>query len=214
MANLPNVRTSLGPVKPHVLKVAEEVTSLWPIYYLWGAPGRGTGDHAKGLALDFMAYDLGAGVDRPGPIREFIGWEISSYLLEHHERLNLSYIIWNRRIASAKSGWEWRPYDGDDPHTNHVHASFKPTGTYRPVAPEIGDDDMQLSDHVSLLRPDGKREWAGTVLGADRITVDGALGLAAAAGRQSGDILKRLDKQNELLTQILAALKASGGKPS
>lgn len=35
----------------------------------------------------------------------------------------LTYIIWNRRIASASRGWVWRAYTGDNPHTEHAHFS-------------------------------------------------------------------------------------------
>lgn len=43
----------------------------------------------------------------------------------------VKYIIWNRRIAnSAAIGgsqpWAWRPYNGTNPHTGHVHISVKP----------------------------------------------------------------------------------------
>jgi hypothetical protein len=42
----------------------------------------------------------------------------------------VKYIIWNRRIASssaigARPAWEWRPYDGRNPHNHHVHISVK-----------------------------------------------------------------------------------------
>jgi peptidoglycan hydrolase-like protein with peptidoglycan-binding domain len=33
------------------------------------------------------------------------------------------YVIWNRRIASATSSWNWRAYTGSNPHTKHVHIS-------------------------------------------------------------------------------------------
>lgn len=33
------------------------------------------------------------------------------------------YVIWNRRIASREHGFVWRPYDGTDPHTGHIHLS-------------------------------------------------------------------------------------------
>lgn len=32
-------------------------------------------------------------------------------------------VIYNRLIASYSSGWEWRRYDGPNPHTSHVHVS-------------------------------------------------------------------------------------------
>jgi hypothetical protein len=213
MPSLGSVITSIGPVKPHVRPVAEEIANRWPLYFIWGAPGRGTGDHAKGLALDFMVYNLGGGVAAPGEIREWVGNEIATYVIANRQRLNVAYVIWNRRIASAKSKppWSWRPYDGEDPHENHVHVSFNRTGAYQASAERTQEIDMQLSDQLNLVRPDGKREWAGTVLGADHISVDGALGLAAAAGRNSQKIIDRLDQQNALLAEIRDALK---GTPS
>ncbi|MCG7927704.1 MAG: hypothetical protein JAY67_19465 [Candidatus Thiodiazotropha taylori] len=44
----------------------------------------------------------------------------------------IKYIIWNKRICnSSKIGsaepWEWRDYDGTDPHTGHAHFSVKST---------------------------------------------------------------------------------------
>ena len=36
----------------------------------------------------------------------------------------IAYVIHNRRIWSAKSGWEPRRYAGSNPHTGHVHVSF------------------------------------------------------------------------------------------
>ena len=37
----------------------------------------------------------------------------------------VKYVISNRRIASAKADWAWRPYDGSNPHTKHCHVSVK-----------------------------------------------------------------------------------------
>ena len=36
------------------------------------------------------------------------------------------YIIFNRRIASRTTDWFWEDYDGDSPHTEHMHVSFGP----------------------------------------------------------------------------------------
>lgn len=32
-------------------------------------------------------------------------------------------IIWNRRIAGDETGWQWAPYTGPSPHTDHLHIS-------------------------------------------------------------------------------------------
>lgn len=47
------------------------------------------------------------------------------------DRGRLSYVICNGRIASGTYPadlWEWRPYDGTDPHTSHIHVSFTEAG--------------------------------------------------------------------------------------
>jgi hypothetical protein len=42
----------------------------------------------------------------------------------------VKYIIWNRRIANSSPiggspAWEWRLYNGSNPHTKHIHISVK-----------------------------------------------------------------------------------------
>ena len=42
----------------------------------------------------------------------------------------IKYIIWDRRIANSSPvggapAWQWRPYGGSNPHTQHVHLSVK-----------------------------------------------------------------------------------------
>jgi hypothetical protein len=48
-------------------------------------------------------------------------------LVAHKDR-RIAYVIWKRRIVSSRmvdgrAAWEWRRYNGDDPHTGHVHVS-------------------------------------------------------------------------------------------
>lgn len=40
---------------------------------------------------------------------------------------NGGYIISNHRITGPQHGWEWAPYSGSDPHTNHMHVSVSKT---------------------------------------------------------------------------------------
>lgn len=38
----------------------------------------------------------------------------------------VKYIIWNRQICSATvAPWQWRTYDGANPHDKHVHISVR-----------------------------------------------------------------------------------------
>lgn len=34
------------------------------------------------------------------------------------------YVIFNRRIAGSHTGWAWKTYTGENPHTTHIHVSF------------------------------------------------------------------------------------------
>jgi hypothetical protein len=40
----------------------------------------------------------------------------------------ISYVIFNRKIASRILFWKWRKYSGIDPHTSHIHISFTALG--------------------------------------------------------------------------------------
>lgn len=50
-----------------------------------------------------------------------------SYAVAEQLRLSrdprIRYIISNRRITGPNYGWVWHPYNGTDPHTNHLHVS-------------------------------------------------------------------------------------------
>lgn len=40
----------------------------------------------------------------------------------------ISYIIFDKRIASPILGWRWRAYKGSNPHNHHCHVSFNKSG--------------------------------------------------------------------------------------
>lgn len=105
----------------------------------------------------------------------------------------LRYVIFDRRIASASSGWAWRPYTGSNPHTKHCHVSVgngpdgKSTGGYDDTSPwglatstggikmfcRLGDS----GEHVQALQA------ALNAIGGfgPRLTEDGKYGPATAA---------------------------------
>lgn len=66
------------------------------------------------------------------------------------------YVIWNRRIASATSGWQWRSYSGSNPHTSHIHLSVSrtPDGYDSDrswgIGSTTGDDDMTDEQEAKL----------------------------------------------------------------
>lgn len=40
----------------------------------------------------------------------------------------IAYIIFDKKIASARSFWRFRTYRGSNPHTKHMHISFTKKG--------------------------------------------------------------------------------------
>lgn len=68
--------------------------------------------HGVVTAIDIMA---GHGLDL-GQLAEEIRQAAK-------RRKDVKYVIYNRRIASRNTGWEWVAYTGKNPHTDHIHVS-------------------------------------------------------------------------------------------
>lgn len=67
-------------------------------------------------ARDFT-HDPATGID--------CNW-LAEQLVKHRDP-RIKYIIWNKRICSAKvAAWTWRPYSGSNPHNKHLHISVDP----------------------------------------------------------------------------------------
>lgn len=81
-----------------------------------------TSDHEIGRAGYNHAVDLTHDPDNGcdcGKVAEALRRSCAS-----GDEWRVKYIIWNRRICSALRGWEWRTYDGSNPHTKHLHMSI------------------------------------------------------------------------------------------
>lgn len=63
--------------------------------------------------------------------------------LDPNDRCRLKYIIWNKRIASQSSDFEWRAYTGASDHTDHAHFSGRyETACENDVSPWGVEDDV------------------------------------------------------------------------
>ncbi len=129
--------SQMGDVKDNpVHLVAEEIYAKWPVAFLWGRSSGTSGEHPKGLALDFSVLAYGGGVDNPGPANKAMGDAIAAYLWANRVRLGVWYVIWNRRWISRNPQSDaynkWIPYTGKSPHTDHVHVSFYSDPVYKP----------------------------------------------------------------------------------
>ena len=71
-------------------------------------------EHAYGNALDL----------HPKNGDKTIGDRVQQCLLQNRSALQISSIIWNRKIWSPRKNYAERTYTGDNPHTDHVHVDF------------------------------------------------------------------------------------------
>jgi len=69
-------------------------------------------DHNSGDALDIGIQNTDQGT------------QIAQKLIKEAQDRNVKYIIWNRQIWNPSESPDWRPYNGENPHTSHVHVSF------------------------------------------------------------------------------------------
>lgn len=57
---------------------------------------------------------------------------------------NLKYIISNRRIAEWQNGFQWRAYNGSDPHDTHIHISVGRGADGQSVQPYDDTNDWNI----------------------------------------------------------------------
>lgn len=89
-------------------------------------PGSGHNPHpVEGVGPEMVtAFDL-----THDPVNGMDSYRFSEVLREHRDP-RIYYVISNRRIfssyaTSSRKAWEWGPYSGSDPHTNHSHNQVK-----------------------------------------------------------------------------------------
>lgn len=110
-------------LQPHVVTYKHEVLSIFGEMWVHGYRPD-SGDHGKGLALDFMV-----------PVSSELGDRIAAYAASHMAEKKIDYIIWKQRFYApyaSKYGpaytWNMMEDRGNDTqnHYDHVHISFKP----------------------------------------------------------------------------------------
>lgn len=133
---------------------AEEVFwTIAKVAFLWGRSNGTSGEHPKGLALDFSVLEYGGGANNPGPARMWMGNKIANWQWANRKRTGAWYIIWNRKIISSNPSSyaynRWVDYRGSNPHTDHVHVSYYAANIYQP--PAIVRPDEPTEDTLSAV---------------------------------------------------------------
>lgn len=130
--------------KPHVRSAAAEIRDRFAVFNIGGyRSGADAQDHGLGLAIDVMTTVRGGA--------------IAEWAKANASRLRITYIIWARRIWDSRNARGWESYKGPNPHIDHVHISFHPSGNG-------GNTDVGGID--GLAQNPGCVGWLLSILGA------------------------------------------------
>ncbi|MGQ7451979.1 LysM peptidoglycan-binding domain-containing protein [Streptococcus suis] len=111
-------------LQPQVAAFRAEVANAFGITSFSGYRAGDSGDHGKGLAIDFMV-----------PQSSALGDQVAEYAIANMGAKNISYIIWKQRFYAPYASiygpaytWNLMPDRGSitENHYDHVHVSFNP----------------------------------------------------------------------------------------
>lgn len=121
-AGLAVAKSENAGLQPQTAAFKEEITNLFGITFFSGYRPGDSGDHGKGLAIDFMV-----------PESSELGDKIAEYAIQNMASRGISYIIWKQRFYApfdSKYGpantWNPMPDRGSvtENHYDHVHVSM------------------------------------------------------------------------------------------
>lgn len=207
-------------VAPNMAKLRDQIEDRWPgvVIGTIGDPKHATGtsghnpDDTPGVRAELTDADSLQEVRALDPmIGPHFTAEAAAELVrilttEPACRARLYYVIYNRRICSRSTGWQWRAYTGSDPHTNHAHLSGWAADDANAAAWPIEEDDMPSAEEVATavwfrdVESGAANEPAWRVL--DKAGEDAAAALVAAkaADAKVGQVLTELAEIRALLS--------------
>lgn len=121
-AGLAVAKSENAGLQPQTAAFKEEIANLFGITSFSGYRPGDSGDHGKGLAIDFMVAESSE-----------LGDKIAEYAIQNMARRGISYIIWKQRFYApfdSKYGpantWNPMPDRGSvtENHYDHVHVSM------------------------------------------------------------------------------------------
>ena len=121
-AGLAVAKSENAGLQPQTAAFKEEIANLFGITSFSGYRPGDSGDHGKGLAIDFMV-----------PVSSALGDQIAEYAVQNMASRGINYIIWKQRFYApydSKYGpaytWNQMPDRGSvtENHYDHVHVSM------------------------------------------------------------------------------------------
>ena len=119
-AGLAVVKSENAGLQPQTAAFKEEIANLFGITSFSGYRPGDSGDHGKGLAIDFMV-----------PESSELGDKIAQYAIQNMASRGISYIIWKQRF--------YAPFD----------SKYGPANTWNPI-PDRGSVTENHYDHVHV----------------------------------------------------------------
>ena len=121
-ASIAATKSENAGLQPQTATFKEEVANLFGITSFSGYRPGDSGDHGKGLAIDFMV-----------PVSSALGDQIADYAIQNMASRGINYIIWKQRFYApydSKYGpaYTWNPMPDrgsvTENHYDHVHVSM------------------------------------------------------------------------------------------
>ena len=121
-AGLAVAKSENAGLQPQTAAFKEEIANLFGITSFSGYRPGDSGDHGKGLAIDFMV-----------PVSSALGDQIAEYAVQNIASRGINYIIWKQRFYApydSKYGpaYTWNPMPDrgsvTENHYDHVHVSM------------------------------------------------------------------------------------------
>ncbi|WP_061599299.1 LysM peptidoglycan-binding domain-containing protein [Streptococcus oralis] len=121
-AGLAVAKSENAGLQPQTAAFKEEIANLFGITSFSGYRPGDSGDHGKGLAIDFMV-----------PVSSALGDQIAEYAVQNMASRGINYIIWKQRFYAPydnKYGpaYTWNPMPDrgsvTENHYDHVHVSM------------------------------------------------------------------------------------------
>ena len=121
-ATIAATKSENAGLQPQTAAFKEEVAKLYGITSFSGYRPGDSGDHGKGLAIDFMV-----------PVSSALGDQVAEYAIQNMASRGINYIIWKQRFYApydSKYGpaYTWNPMPDrgsvTENHYDHVHVSM------------------------------------------------------------------------------------------
>lgn len=134
--------------------------------------------------------------------------KVSEFLRIRRHRC-LKYLIFDRRICGAWTGWRWQSYAGTNPHTVHMHVSVgrgedgQSTGPYDDETPWGVEEAFGMDIKDKLTVPEWARDNFADL--GDTISVGTALASGYSHARSTKEYVLRLERESRDRHEVLMA---------